>query len=93
MGDLPVAASHQHLGDGFAQDCALRDGEEMRLALGLGGFDEVGIGQPFGAFENRTGHLDVVVGGQPADHPDGGMGRIRQPDRQPGAGLGLDRDR
>ena len=65
----------------------------MRLALALGGRDQGGIVQPFGAFEDRTGHLDVVVVGQPADHADGSVRRIRQPDGQPGAGLGFDREK
>ena len=93
VGDFPVAARYQHLGDGFAQGCALRDGEKMRLALALGGCDQVGVVQPFGAFENRTGHLDVVVSRQSADHAQGRMDGVRQPDGQPGAGLRLDRDR
>jgi hypothetical protein len=93
MGDLAVAARHQHLGDGFAQGRSLRDGQEMRLAFALGGGDQVGIVQPLGAFEHRAGHLDIVNGRQPPDHPHGRMSGIRQPHGQPGTGLGFDRGR
>jgi hypothetical protein len=36
---LPVAALHEHIGDGLGQRLALRYGEQMLLALGSGILD------------------------------------------------------
>ena len=88
--DVAVAAFHQDVGDRLAQRFALRDGEQMLLALARGIGDERAVIEPFRLRQYRPRHLDVVVEGEHGHHVDRGVGDRRQPVRKLGARLGLD---
>jgi hypothetical protein len=64
----------------------------MRLTLGLGDVEQIGLGKPPGFHENRAGHRDVVVARQPADHLERRIADRRQTASELGKGLGLDLD-
>ncbi len=65
--DLAITAAHQHIGHRLGDAGAARDGEQMRLALGLGDLQQVGLGQAARLPQDRAGHQDIVVPGEPGD--------------------------
>ena len=91
MDHRTVAALNQDVGHGFAQRSALRNGEQVALAFGVGAGDERGIFKPLRLFKYRVRDVDVVVEGEHMDHIGRRVRDRRQPMRQLGARLGLDR--
>ena len=89
---LGVAAPHQHVGDRLADAVAAGDGDQMRLALGLGDVDQIGFLQPRRLREHRTGHRDVVVVRELAHQLGRRVRDRRERLRHFGARLGLDLD-
>ena len=91
MHDVAVAAFDQHVGHRFAQRSALRDGEQVLLAFAVGVGDERAVVEPLRLVEYRLRDFDVVVEGEHVDDVRRRVGDRRQPVRQLGARLGLDR--
>jgi hypothetical protein len=91
MNDLAVAAFDQYVGYYFAQRTALRNGEQVLLALGVGAGDEGRVLEPIRLFENGLCHVDIVVEREHMDHARRRVRDRRQAVRQLGACLGLDR--
>src|SRR5579883_844032 len=88
--DFAIAASDQHIGDGFAQRLSRRNRLQMGLALGSGEVDEIALGQPMRQSENRTGNSNLVVAGQYAQHVRRRIFDGREAPGQLGARFGLD---
>ncbi len=89
--DLAVAAFHQQVGDCLAQRFALRDREEVELALAAGVGEEGAFVQTFRQAEHRRRDLDVVVEREHLDRIERSVGNRGQPVRQLGARFRLDR--
>ena len=90
MDDDAVAARDEAIGHGLVQDDALRDREHVVAALGDRDRDEVVVGEPLGARQDRTGHHDLVVG-ERAQHAAGRVRRIGEALGELGPGARLDR--
>ena len=88
--DLAVAAADQFVGHGFRDAGASGDREQMRLALGPGDIDQVGVSQPRRLLQHRARHRDVVVLGEPPHRLDRRVADRRQAMGQFGPRLGLD---
>ncbi len=91
MDDLAVAAFDQHVGHRFAQRLALRNREQVLLALAAGVGQEFALVEPLRLTEHEVRDFDVVVEGEHVDDVRGGVRNRRQPLRELGAGLCLDR--
>ena len=90
MNHVAVAALDQDVGHRLAQRRALRDGEQMLLALVAAGGDQIAVVKPWRLGEDRACDLDVVIEGEHVDYVRRRVGDRRQPMRQLGARLGLD---
>jgi len=85
-----VAAIDQDVGHRFGQLQALRDGEQMFLALGPRIFGEIGVAERLRIFQDRLGDDDGVVERERAD--DSGRAAVDMGEalRQTGARLHFD---
>ena len=87
---LVIAAQHQHVGDRAAERLAIRDRQQMRLALVARRLDQRVVVEPVGLRQHRTRDLDDVVEGERPDrHRRRGVDR-RQAVGEQRLGRGLD---
>ena len=77
------------VGQRLAEIVARRQSEEMRLALGLGDADQLGIGNTR-LLEHRLGDGHIVAAGEPGDDTDRRIGNRGEPAREFRQRLGLD---
>jgi hypothetical protein len=88
--DVATPAPHQHVRHRLGNAGPLGNGEQVRLALGLGNIDEIGLGEPRRLLEHRAGDRDVVILREPPYHVDWRIADGCEPVGQLGTRLGLD---
>ena len=89
MSDVAITAADQHIGDRLRNPASPCNGEQMRLVLGSGNGDEIGLGQLPRPCEHRSCHRDIIVVCETPYHFGRYRAEWRQPVRQFGAELDL----